>query len=167
MNQNFAELQNITQQEQSSGKMLFFSSNRNADRISLCWERDQIFWTDIIFLLFYDLNKRKCVHQIIIYFKWLSYIRSHHHCFPHNDHHHFFHHNVDDDDDDDDHHHHIGNRCLLPHRLLSNVAPNNVRTLIVIFIVITSSTCWICSLLWRFLHFLFWINFIFGWYRQY
>ena len=54
-------------QEQSSGKMLFFSSNRNADRISLCWERDQIFWTDIIFLLFYDLNKRKCVHQIMMH----------------------------------------------------------------------------------------------------
>ena len=44
------------------------------------------------------------------------------------------------DHDHDDHHHcrhdHIGNRCLLPHRLLSNVAPNNVRTLIVNIIII-------------------------------
>ena len=50
-----------------------------------------------------------------------------------------------EDDEDDEHHicchdhhdhhcrhdDHIGNRCVLPHRLLSNVAPNNVRTLIV------------------------------------
>ena len=44
------------------------------------------------------------------------------------------------DHDHDDHHHcrhdHIGNRCLLPHRLLSNVAPNNVRTLIFNIIII-------------------------------